>query len=352
MEESFWRDKARELFVKCGDKNTNYFQAKANLRYKLNKINCLKKDDGEWIYKRDEIGMHICDFYKKLFSNPYEDNTPSLPLFSKCINAQQNEDLIKNFNFEELKTVVFSMHPHKSPGPDGFSPIFFQKNWSCLNQDLLKFMNACLVNPQIIKKINHANVTLIPKTMQPTNINNYRPFSLCNVLYRIFSKLLANRFKVSLNLFISPFQNAFVKHRHITDNTIIVGEVMKNLNKKKGFQGHLAIKIDLKKAFDQIDWNFLLKALESLGYSNTWCNIIKACISTTSLSFNLDGAPFGFITPERGLRQGDPLPPFLFITCIAYMPRLLRNLSYNNKAVGIKLSTNSPTISHLLFPVL
>lgn len=103
------------------------------------------------------------------------------------------------------------------------------------------------------------------------------------------------------------------------------------------------------KAFNQISWSFLLQALESLGFSDSWCMIIKTCITSSYLSFNLDRAPFGFVKLERSLRQGDPLSPLLFVTCLEYLSRLLGNLENNKKHVGVQLSPKSPIINHPLF---
>lgn len=255
------------------------------------------------------------------------------------ITLDQNLNLTGEFTLEELKTTVFSMHPNKAPGLDGYIPIFYQKNWNMIKTDLLRFLNNCLKNPNYLADINNTIITLIPKINQPYKIKDYRPISLCNVLYRIFSKLLANRLKPLLDDLISPFQNAFVKHRQISDNSIIVKEIMHNMNKKKkGLNDIMAIKVDMHKAFDQLEWPFIIKILQNLGFSTKWCSIIEACLHCQSFSFNLNGAPFGKVIPSRGVRQGDPLSPFLFILCFEFLSRSLTNLINLGEVQGVKLA--------------
>jgi hypothetical protein len=134
---------------------------------------------------------------------------------------------------------------------------------------------------------------------------------------------LANRFKPLLHKIVSPFQSAFLKGRSIQDNTILAHELFHFMKQKKGNGGLMALKLDMEKAFDSMEWEFLLRILSQLGFHPTWINWIKQCISTSSFSILLDGAPFGNFVPSRGLRQGDPLSPFLFILGSEMLSRLL-----------------------------
>lgn len=159
---------------------------------------------------------------------------------------------------EELKWVVFSMHPNICPDLDRFVHEFYQKNWVTIKEDLLNFMNICLKTQMRLKKIlNRAMITVIPKTKQLTKISNFRPLSLCNVSYIIFWKLLA-RLKKCINSFISPYHNAFKKHRHISDNSILVTKILNSMRKKKELQNCMVIKINLHKVFDQLEYDLLI----------------------------------------------------------------------------------------------
>jgi hypothetical protein len=154
-------------------------------------------------------------------------------------------------------------------------------------------------------------------------VHQFRLISLCNIIYKIISKILANRFKAHLHLFISPYQSAFVPSRSIQDNTIMAHELFNVINSKKGRGGLMAIKIDMEKAFDRMEWNFLLAILSKLGFHPTWVNWVRICITSPSFSILINESPFGQFSPERGLRQRDPLSPFLFILGTEVISRLL-----------------------------
>lgn len=125
-----------------------------------------------------------------------------------------------------------------------------------------------------------------------------------------------------LSSIISPYQTTFLPGRLIQENTILVQEIFHHLKKKKGKKGLMAIKIDMEKAFDYIEWPFFLSIFEHLGYNHKWINWMKECITTVTYSININGSPIGFIHPKRGIHQSDPLSPFLFIMGSEVLSRL------------------------------
>lgn len=129
----------------------------------------------------------------------------------------------------------------------------------------------------------------------------------------IFGKLLANKLKKSLENIVSPLQSTFLSSRQISDNIIVAHEIVHSMKKSKKKVGNIGLKIDMSKAFDRVNWNFLIKTMRTFGYSEDWCNLIYQCISTTSIDVLLNGNPCAEFKPTRGLRQGDPLSPYLFI---------------------------------------
>ncbi|KAL0378395.1 UNVERIFIED_CONTAM: LINE-1 retrotransposable element O protein [Sesamum radiatum] len=197
--------------------------------------------------------------------------------------------------------------------------------------------------------INHTYITLIPKNLKADTVDKFRPISLCNTTYKIISKLLANRLKPLLNKLNSPLQMAFVPGRTINENTIISQEIMHYLHCKKGPKSFMAIKIDLMKAYDRVEWPFLLQVLRRLGFCDKFVDLIQQCITTSSFSLLINGSPFDFFRPSRGIRQGDPLSPYLFIIYTEILSRLLLHEEALGNIKGIKVCRNAPSISHLLY---
>lgn len=181
-------------------------------------------------------------------------------------------------------------------------------------------------------------------------MNDLRPISLCNVLYKLISKVVANRLKQVLSSIISDSQSAFLPGRLITDNILISFEVMHFLKGKTvGNTGCMALKLDLSKAYDRVEWEFLRVMLLKLGFSVHWIRIIMSCVSSVSLSVCSGHHEIGPIYPNRGLRQGDPLSPYLFLICIEGLSALISKAVQMGHFSGVKIARSAPTVSHIFF---
>lgn len=158
------------------------------------------------------------------------------------------------------------MHPSKALGPDGFPAFFYQRYWNIVGDQTINCVLGFLNNSKPINDINHTNIVLIPKTKSPSHVNDFRPISLCNVSYKLISKVLANRLKPILDSIISSNQSAFVTDRLISDNIILAHECINFIsNKKLGKKGYAALKLDMSKAFDRVEWKFLSSIMLKLG---------------------------------------------------------------------------------------
>ncbi|XP_026416843.1 uncharacterized protein LOC113312295 [Papaver somniferum] len=234
-----------------------------------------------------------------------------------------------------------------SPGPDGFPPGFFKEHWDIVKTDIINLVQDFFKKNYLLK--DYTYITLIPKVHNPSTPSDFRPISLSNITYKIISKILTNGIKPLLSKLISQNQPAFIPGRQITDNIIVVHEILHSMKTSKNKNGNMALKIDLSKVFDTIEWDFLNQTLLSFGFCSEWCQLILQCITTTSFFVLLNGVPSEFFFVTRGLRQGDPLSPYLFIICMEVLSKLLLKAEKDNLVSGIKVAKTAPSVSHLFF---
>lgn len=168
-----------------------------------------------------------------------------------------NDQLALEFTKEEVCTTISQMAPYKSPGPDGFPPCFYQKFWPVIGKEVYKTVLFCLNSGRSLETINDTNVVLIPKKNISSRVTNFRPISLCNVIYKLVAKVIANRLKCVLPHIISPNQSAFVAGRHIFDNVVAAYEILHTMNSMKGKKSFMALKLDMSMAYDRVECNFL-----------------------------------------------------------------------------------------------
>uniref|UniRef100_A0A803PAJ0 Reverse transcriptase domain-containing protein n=1 Tax=Cannabis sativa TaxID=3483 RepID=A0A803PAJ0_CANSA len=234
-------------------------------------------------------------------------------------------------------------------GLDGMSLLFFKHYWASIENDFMKVFGFLQLG-RCIKRVNATNIVLIPKVR---NLSDSRTkidlFLSLNVVYKVISKIIANRIKPVLPSLICPTQAAFVPGRNIQDNNVIAQEIIHSFNRKKGREGLFAIKIDLMKAYDKMSWRFIEHVLDSFGVPVEFRNWVSQCISTTTLNICINGGTFGKIIPSCGLRQGDPLSPYLFIWAADILSRLLEDAQAKKSISGIRLSRGGPILSHIFF---
>ena len=201
-----------------------------------------------------------------------------------------------------------------------------------------------------VANLNKTNISFISKTNTPEKMTDFRPISLCNVVYKLISKILANRLKPLLPHIITENQSAFTSDCLITDNVIVAFELMHFLNHKTaGKEGFMAAKLDMSKAFDRVEWCFIHGVMERMGFSTRWINLIMECISSVSYSVLINGAAYGNIKLTRGIRQGDPLSPSLFLLCAEGLSALIHEAARNQCLTGISIARGCPRVTHLFF---
>ena len=201
------------------------------------------------------------------------------------VTDEMNQKLISTFTRDEVEAALKQMRPTKALGPDGMSAIFFQKYWDVVENDIMCMVLNVLNSNMSIADINRTNITLIPKINSPSRLSDFRPISLCNVVYKLVSKILANRLKIILPQIITENQSAFLSERLITDNVLVAFKLMHYLeHKKAGKENFMAVKLDMSKAYDCVEWGFIEKVMEKMGFHENWIKLIMKCITTVSYS--------------------------------------------------------------------
>lgn len=242
------------------------------------------------------------------------------------------------------------MGANTSPDPDGFHPGFFQQMWPIVGEDITNFCLLCLQSGSLPVGLNETTIVLIPKCHNHERVMDLRPISLCNFVYKCISKVLSNRMKSVLPSIISEHQSAFLPGRLISDNIMIAHEVCHYLKRKsRGKTGMAALKLDMSKAYDRVEWSFLSFMLRQLGFAEAWCNLILSCVTSVEYRILVNGALTESFKPSRGLRQGDPLSPYLFLLCAEGLLGLLLQAERRGWLHGCQVARGAPAVSHLFF---
>ncbi|KAG5224356.1 RNA-directed DNA polymerase, eukaryota, Reverse transcriptase [Salix suchowensis] len=279
--ESFFKQRSRVQWLKLGDKNTAYFHRSLLHRRARNHIHSLTSESGE----REAMAVPVTR--------------------------------------EEIREALFSIPDDKSPGTDGYNSCFFKTSWETVGDDFVAAVEHFFKTTSMPRCINTTRIILIPKVETPGHLNDYRPISCCSVIYKCISKIIAKRIKASLGTVISKSQSAFLPGRNISEAIFLVQELMHNYHRQGGIP-RCAIKVDLRKAFDTLNWNFIIQALGKVGIHPTVINWIRVCITTPSFTVNINGEDHGFFQASRGLRQGDPLSPYLFVLAMEGLNEILQ----------------------------
>lgn len=264
--------RAKQDWIQDGDKCTRLFFQSIKLRRKKSGLHLLLGKNGEIFSTRDSIIEHVLSFYGDLLGS----TQVVLPINSPVLNSgplattAMNNFLLGHISSGEVKAAVFSMNDFKSPGPDGMNPCFYKKGWSVIGQLVVEAVQEFQCSVKLLKQINATVVTLIPKIANPSMLTDFRPISCCNVIYKVITKVLANRLKPIMPDIIDCSQSAFIAGRDIFQNICLAQELIRGYN-RKNISPRCMLKIDLQKAFDTVNWSFLHSLLLGLGFDLGLC---------------------------------------------------------------------------------
>ncbi|CAL2227339.1 unnamed protein product [Prunus armeniaca] len=291
-------------------------QFKKRRRNRLGRIRNLA---GDWEMSEHHVRSIIEDYFKNLFtSEGPRDWGDILAFVPAVISDDINASLLAPISNEEIRITVFQMVALKSPGPDGFSGIFYQKYWSIVGNDVCRLVKNFFSNTMSMETLNRTEIALIPK-----------PF---------------------LDKFISPQQCAFIPGRQIQDNVLVAHEAFHSLKirrKTKIFE--MGLKLDMSKAYDRIEWDFVQAVLLKMGFARQWVGWVMRCLSSVEFAVIVNGKVGSYFNLTRGLRQGDPLSPYLFLIISYVLSSMINQAVTHGFIQGMKFGRGGPALSHLFF---
>ncbi|PKU87700.1 Putative ribonuclease H protein [Dendrobium catenatum] len=348
QEECYWHQKSNAKFLVEGDRNTKFFHALANKKKSKSFIHKIIDTDGSVLDTDVEICNSGVDYFKNIFTN----STTCIPLtdsaiISRIICEEDNLLLCQTPSEEEIVNVIKNLNSNAVAGPDGFTTKFFQDNWETIKEDVINAVKDFFAGNPNPKFFSSTYIVLIPKIDGPNHWHDFRPISLCTFLNKLNSKIIANRLINILPRIISLNQTGYVKGRSIFDNILLAQEITHDINvKSKG--GNVIFKLDISKAYENLNWNFLYKILSLFGFGNSFISIIKNSIENCFFSVIINGKHNGFFKSVKGIRQGDTMSPALFIIAMEYLSRGLNDLFLRNPRLNFRTIRGFP-ISHLSF---
>jgi len=350
QEESLWRLKSRALWIQEGDKNTKFFHNYASARRAKNSIWKIKDDKGGYAVSHDDITKQAVSFFKDHYRKgkyiAFRDILWGIDLVPEMFDDEKNEALFQPITENELLGVMKSFNKDKSPGPDGWTIEFLIHFYDLFKLDLLRMVEASRMSGIIHHHATSALIALIPKKGEPDSFQDFTLISLCNISFKIITKIIAERIKDTLASCLTPNQHAFLKGRNILDD---VASTQECLHSMFSHNSEAAImKIDLQKAYDCLDCGFMQSLLAKIGLKPNPIRWIMACIENVNYAVIINGFPSPFFRAERGLRQGCPLSPLLFILAMNSMSTHI-NKPVDEKMYDLIKICKHIFISHNLF---
>ena len=338
--------RSRSEYIEKNEKSNKYF-------YNKEKSMCDKKTvdkiriEGNVITDQSAILLELKEFYSNLYSshNPNYHTlefdqllgTPGLG----CLTEDEKQSCEGDLTIAECELALNRMQLGKSPGCDGLTVDFYKRFWPVIGTTLVETLNYAAQKGELSQSQKRAVITLLQKRgKDPELIKNWRPVSLNNVDYKILTKSLAIRTEKVLPKIIHEDQSGFVKGRFIGENIRLIDDIIVKLNIQR--KTALLLLLDFEKAFDSVEWGYMIKILEKFNFGQSFINWVKTCYTNISSTIINNGTTCGFFEITRGVRQGCPLSTTLFILCIELLAQMIRN---NDDIKGIKFGNRMYKIS-------
>jgi hypothetical protein len=319
---TYWKQRGKVRAIKEGDSNTRFFFASACRRLRRNQIRAVEVD-GQLVTSHDSKTTALTSHYTRAMGDPGDADWlfDISALYGACMGADA-EPLVAPFTTQEAFAAVRAMNAASAPGPDGFGPSFYKAAWDTVVSRLQPFLDELHQGRADLERINRSYLVLLPKSAGAVSIGAFRPICLQNCDIKIVSKLLTTRLQRQLSALIDTNQTGFLQGRCISETFIHALEIIQCSQKRKA--PAFVIKLDFAKAFDTVNWCSLQAILRARGFPPQWCAWVHELLSTSKTAILVNGRPGPWFPCRRGLRQGDPLSPYLFLLVADVLPRLIQ----------------------------
>ncbi|XP_042521331.1 uncharacterized protein LOC122094799 [Macadamia integrifolia] len=344
--EKLWAQKSRIRWLKEGDRCSRFFHVMTRIKRSRNSIRSIITESGAEISDQGQLGSYLADFYGEFHKRIELDTQPQI--FNCIPNILHDPDrlmLDSILSDDEIKRAVWDLDPDSSPGPDGYSRAFFRTYWEVVNIDVCRAVKGFFSSGILPHGINNNFLLLIPKVNDARSLDKFLPLCMGNFFCKILSKILVSRIPVVLPRLISQEQGAFQKGKVIQMNIGMASELA-NLMGNSSRGGGLGLKLDIRKAFDTISWEFLFQVLSRFGFSDTMTGWIHMILRSARISVLLSGGPLGYFEASRGLRKN----PF-GDEAVALDELNITTCSFPTKYLGVQIF-QSRVKREPLFPVM
>lgn len=351
-EESFLHQKSRVRWLNVGDLNTGVFHKAVRANLSRNVIHYLLYELDRRVFDSSALKDMIIQYYLSLLGTENQDISPfSVAQIQEIHPFRCSDDLAAQMSAiptdEEIRKTIFSLPKSKSPGPDGFSVEFFLSSWDLVGGDLIKAVKDFFLNPDLSHQVNSTVLALLPKVPGASRLSEYRPISLCNTVYKVISKIIGSRLKLITPLAVQRNQVGFITGRLLCENVLLASELVSDFN-KPGDVTRGCLQIDITKAYDNVDWQFVLNILDAFELPELLIQWIRSCVTSPHYSVAFNGELIGFFPGKKGLRQGDPISSSLFVLAMDILSKKLDRAA-QSRQFGIHHWCSYPLITHLSF---
>ncbi|KAJ9561549.1 hypothetical protein OSB04_006709 [Centaurea solstitialis] len=348
-EEMAAMQRAKVRWLRDGDSNTRFFHMVLKEKRHSHHVHSIRNMAGSYVYDQD-VPIAFMEHLKSIIGTKDLSLDTLVPegLISNTLSVEEANHMVRPFTDLDIKEAMFGIGNEKAPGPDGFSAKFFKAAWDIIGTDVSIAIHNFFYRSHLAGELNHTLLCLLPKSQNASSVADFRPIACCTVLYKCISKMLVARIKPVLDGLVSCTQSAFIPARRIVDNILMAHELVVGYHLNVG-QPRCAFKIDIRKAYDMVSWDFLLNMLSGFGFHPALVRWVKEMITTPSFSIALNGEVSGFFKGQRGIRQGDPLSPYLFTLVMEGFSLLFRKCISEANEFGFHAGCADLEITHLCF---